>query len=92
VTFRKEGEYIVLTQEKDLGSNNCTFSRQISTNVFYMKEDGEIVRVTEMTVTYNGTEVNPEKIHSVRKSEYYITPMDAKEVEKQIQRQYQTLE
>lgn len=90
-TFKREGEYIVLEQRKDLGSDNCTFSRQISTNVFYMKENGEIVQATEMTVTYNGTDVNSEKIHSVSKRDYYIIPMDAKEVNFQIQRQYQTL-
>ncbi len=92
VTFRKDGEYIILEQTEDLGSDNCTFSRQISTNTFYIDEDGKIVRITLMMVTYSGREVEPGKIHSISKREYYITPMDAKEVEKQIQRQYQTLE
>lgn len=91
VTIRREGAYIVLEQYKDHGSNNCTLSKQTSTNTFYVDEDGGIVRITRMTVTYNGTQVAPGGIHSVSKAEYYITAMDVDEAHAKIQAQYQTV-
>ena len=91
VTFRKEGKHIVLEQRKDHGFDNCTVSRQISTNTFYMTKDGQIVRITLMTVTYNGTEADPEEVHSVDKQEYYITPVDANVAEEKIMEQYRTV-
>ena len=89
ITFRREGEFIVLEQTVDQGSDNCTLSRQVSTNTFYMTEAGEVVQITRSTVTYSGPDANPEQVYSVRRDEYYITPMDAVEVEKKIQQQYQ---
>lgn len=91
VTFRKEGKHIVLEQRKDHGFDNCTVSRQISTNTFYITKDGQIVRITLMTVTYNGIDADPNEIHSVTKQEYYITPVDANVAEEKILEQYRTV-
>ena len=91
VTFRKEGKHIVLEQRKDHGSDNCTISRQISTNTFYMTRDGQIVRIALETVTYNGTEADPEEIDCVSRHEYYITPVDSNVAEGKILEQYRTV-
>ena len=91
VSVRREGEYIVLEQNLDLGSANCTLSRQISTTTFYMRQSGEIARITLVTVTYNGYEIDAEDIRSVSKHEYYITPLDAAVAEEKIQAQHQTV-
>lgn len=89
--FGREGEYVLLVQIEDHGSDNCTFSRQISTNTFYMNKDWEIVRITFMTVTYNGTQVDDEQIHSVSKNEYYISSVGTDEAEAKIREQYETV-
>lgn len=91
VTFRREGAYTLLIQRKDMGSNNCTLSRQIYTKTFYMGEDGEIVRITSAILTYDGIEAEPERIDSVMKTEYYLTSIDADTAEAKIQAQYKTV-
>lgn len=91
VTFREEGEFILLELTQDLGSDNCTFSRQIDNTTVYMRKDGEITRCTRELITYSGREVDPEKIHSISKSEYYITPLDPEKTAQIIQTQYQAM-
>lgn len=91
VVFLREGENIILEQRKDLGSDNCTFSRQRSMTTVYMNENWDILKITHMTETYKGREVDPNKIHSVQKTVTYITPIDASEAEEKIQTQYKSL-
>lgn len=91
VIFRREGENIILEQREDLGSDNCTLSRQRSMTTVYMNENWDIFKITHMTETYSGMEVDPKKIHSVDTTVIYITPIDTSEAEERIQTQYKTL-
>ncbi len=89
--FARVGEYVVLVQNEDHGSDNCTLSRQISTNYFYMDKDWEIVRITCTMVSYKGAEVDDEQIHSVSQKEYYISFVGADEAQAKIREQYETV-
>lgn len=91
VVFHEEDGYTVLEQTEDLGSANCTLSRQISIRTFYINGDGEIVRITRTLVSYNGTEADPGQIHSVSTNAYDIHTIEAAAAREKIRQQYQTV-
>lgn len=89
--FRTEDGLLLMEQYEDHGSANCTGNRQETTRTFYLDESGNIARMTARSVTYNGREIDPEKIRSVNVYEYYFQPISPEEVQEKIQQVYNTV-
>ena len=83
---RKDG-YIILEHKKDVGTT-CTLDRQVHTDTFFMDEDWGLVKIIRTTITYDGREIDANKISGVMQGIYYITPIDAEEAEKIVHTHY----
>ena len=89
-TFARDGEYIILEQKAD-GGTTCSLDRQGYINAFFMTEDWEIVKVVDITITYDGMNMDADKISNIRKTVYYVETVDAAQVNEQILTQYREI-
>jgi len=74
----------------DLGSDNCTLSRQIETQTFYLDLRGKISKIQTELVTYNSHNIDPDDIHSNDNDIYTFHPTDPAQIREAILDVYET--
>ncbi len=61
---------------KDAGAENCTVSRQTTRLSFFYDSGGKLQSIKSVFTTYNGSQIDPEDIHSTITSEYTFLSFD----------------
>ena len=68
--IKKSGSYTDLIFTEDLGSMNCTFSRQVAEHTFRLNKNQELISYQFIFTTYNSQKIDASAVHSVEKKLY----------------------